>query len=139
MKLKTPYSRDYDITKVNVCSYRNNNNLAIQLMCNEDGHDEPYGTLTVNFDLTLPPFMGYVDVNNIPYIKNFIKENGLGEEVPGYKYQSGFVSYPLYQFNKEKLRELDPNGFEEYMKNQEYDEILEDDLEECEEDEDYDL
>ena len=114
MKLKTPYGSE-EITKVRINQYQNNGNIAIQLYCKDEelGFEEPYDMLTVNFE-GLPPFTGFVNVNNVPGIEEFIKENNLGEKVEGYEARTNFVTYPLYSFNEEKLKELDKDGFDKY-------------------------
>ena len=86
--------------------YAYTNNLAIRLVT-KDG--EPWATLTVNLDVKLPPDYAYVDINNFDDASVFIEENGLGEWTGGIK-QSGFVIYPLYKFDLEKLKQLEREG-----------------------------
>ena len=94
--------------------YMNNDNIYIGLSL-PDEEDEFYGDVTVNLSNELPPYCGYLDVDGIPSIEDFIKENKLGED-SGLKKQSGFVEYPLYIFNPEKLREICPKQTERYEK-----------------------
>lgn len=62
----------------------------------------------------------FIDINNNPCIVNLLEQTGFAK--PYIKWgqviemQSGFVSYPVYEFNKNMLKELDPQGFEEYTK-----------------------
>ena len=100
MKIKNAYdpSKEYEV-KIERTRYANNNNLAVQLIC-EDG--EPYGMLTVNLDSNLPEDMAYVDTNNIPDAEDFIERNGLGTKT-NFTKVSGFCIYPLYRFNLDKL------------------------------------
>lgn len=94
--------------------YMNNDNIYIGLsLPNEDS--EFYGDATVNLSEELPPYCGYLDVDGIPNIEEFVKENGLGEDT-GKTKRSGFVEYPLYIFNPEKLREICPKQVERYEK-----------------------
>ena len=89
-----------------------------------DKNDEPVTSITTNLgnDIGNGSIMqfccGFVDVNNNPNIEQFIKENELGEPYMRFGepviMQSGFCQYPLYQFNQEKLEQLDKVGFENY-------------------------
>ena len=45
----------------------------------------------------------FVDTNNCPWAEEFIQENGLGE-FTGIYGNSGFCTYPLYEFNLGKLK-----------------------------------
>lgn len=102
----TMYVTDYYGNKVKVypliASYFNYN-LAIRLWT-DDG--EPWCTLTVNLPGAedLPADYAYVDVNNFPEAEEFIKKYNLGEPT-GLTKQSGFVVYPLYKFDLQKLKE----------------------------------
>ena len=102
-------------------------NLAIMLECkeDEDGFIEPYGSLTVNLgnDIgngePMPVNCAFIDVNNLRGATKFIEENKLGAQCyidgnPVYK-QSGYVTYPLYEFFPEKLLEMDLKGYEAYL------------------------
>lgn len=115
MKLKTPYGHDEEITKIKISQYTNSGNIAICMFCKDpkDGFEEPYDNLTKYIE-DLPPFMGFVNIDNVPFIEEFIKENDLGKRVKNCEIQYRNVSYPLYTFNEEKLKELDKDGFDEY-------------------------
>ena len=100
MKVKTSFG-EYDV-RVERSKYRNNNSLAIMLICkNEDGYEEPFATLTVNlgYDDIVDDIYQFVDTNNCPWAEEFIKENNLGTPTGVYG-RSGYCSYPLYEFNK---------------------------------------
>lgn len=85
-----------------VASYSNNDNLAIQLFCKEEGFFEPYATLTVNIHELKDKTEAYVNINNNPNILNWITTNGIA--VPtGETAISGYCEYPLYKFNLDKL------------------------------------
>lgn len=85
-----------------IAKYSNNDNLAIQLFCKEEGYFEPYSTLTVNIHELEDKTEAYVDVNNNPNILNWITANGIA--IPtGETAISGYCEYPLYKFNLNKL------------------------------------
>lgn len=78
-------------------SYADNRSLAVQTIDVEDGC--PVATLTVNLsngkaDRTKQ----YVDTNNCPWAPSFLERNGLAKPTGEYA-QSGYCSYPLYEFN----------------------------------------
>lgn len=96
---------------------------------------EMQGVATVNLQASMGPTIGnetvmprscaFLDTNNNPGIDEYLTEIGLGEvytrwnfvrnrnePVVGY---SGFCEYPLFQFNEEALKKIDPQGFEEYI------------------------
>ena len=91
--------------------------LAILAFDNDD--DEcceacgiPYGVLTVNLDdpRCEPPADGkygkqFLDVNNWPAIEWLLKHDESCDwaEPTGYKCQSGFVTYPIWVFDLEKI------------------------------------
>ncbi len=99
-------------------------NLGIQLYCyDEDGFREPYATLTVNFG----EFIGakdcaYIDTNNNSFTDQLLAM-GFCQDT-GFTKQSGFCTYPLWKFDSEFLKAIDPEGlyevyerkFEEYMR-----------------------
>lgn len=107
MKIKTPY-REYELTRIEISRYCNGNNLAIQLFCADEeyGGEEPLASLTVNLpNYNLEKNVAFVDTNNCPWAKEFIKANALGE-FTGLEFPSGYCMYPLYRFNLEKIKEL---------------------------------
>ena len=56
----------------------------------------------------------FIDINNLGNdILSWIEKNGLGSPT-GRNEQSGFVVYPEYRFDPERLKELDDNGYAEY-------------------------
>lgn len=109
----TPEYSDKPIEmELQVSWYVNTGGIYVGLFSMEEDFPEPYGDLTVNLGY-VPDYCGFLDINNNPGIASFVEENGLARpldiEVP-----SGFCCYPLYEFNKEKLRELCPEGMKDY-------------------------
>ena len=60
-----------------------------------------------------PPYHAFVDTPNVPELKVFITENGLGCDT-GIRRRSGFNEYPLFFFNPDALRTLCPRETKEY-------------------------
>ena len=94
-------------------SYMDNNAVYLGLMDRENEKDEFWCDVTVNLGGNLPPYCGYLDTDNSPGIMKFVEKYHLGKftGIPGY---SGFRVYPLYKFDREKLRELCPDEVELY-------------------------
>ena len=68
-------------------------NLAIIIMCDEGDYDD----LTVNLDFLMP---GFAFIN--PRYEELVKELGIGKST-GKTRQSGFNTYPLYEFDADEL------------------------------------
>lgn len=73
---------------------------------------------TIGNGTIMPRYCAFLDVNNWRDIDKWLEKIGLakpyerfGEAVVA---QTDFVSYPLYEFNSEKLKEMGFTGFEEY-------------------------
>lgn len=99
---------------LNMSTYAMNGNMYIGLdSLMYDGFPEPFADLTVNLCEPLPPYHAYIDTNNLPDAEQLIKLAGIGEPTGTYQ-TSGFCSYPLYSFNKEKLQEYCPDGVMNY-------------------------
>ena len=86
--------------------------MAMSLLMTEGGDypDEPYGNLTVNLagnNELLPKYHAYIDVNNMPEAADILYESGLATPTGDVR-RSGFVTYPLYEFNKDVLVEYVP-------------------------------
>lgn len=112
LELKTRWGATEKVS-LNIGQYSINDGMWIGIISYEDGYPEPYADLTVNFEGKVPDYYGYVDTNNLPEAETFIKENKLGT-FTGMVKQSGFCTYPLYQFDKERLKELCPSGMDMY-------------------------
>ena len=101
--------------------------LAMFVAIQEKGNQDPSNERIISVCLGnyqsegsfVQPGCTFIDVNNSPDAIDILEKSGLAE--PYIKWgeivemQSGFVSYPVYQFNQMKLQELDPKGFEQYM------------------------
>lgn len=92
-----------------------NNVLAIELLTMEK---ESYAVITVNipdavFFIDIPNNYSFVDINNCPWAEDFIIEHELG--VPtGEMFRSGYVRYPLYEFNLNKLNQYQQMSLNDY-------------------------
>lgn len=104
------------VVEMYIRQYAINANIFIGLITNDEGYPEPFANVTVNTELPLPAYCGFVDVNNLPDAEKFIAENDLGEFL-GIRRKYGYCEYPLYQFNEDKLRELCPEELEDYEQN----------------------
>lgn len=111
LELKTGWGNTEQV-QLEINSYMNNGCLYIGLnTCSE--YPEAYGDITVNLDGKVPDYCGFVDVNNMPELEQFLEENKIGE-FTGLKKRSGFCEYPLYLFDADRLRELCPDGMKAY-------------------------
>lgn len=98
--------------------------IGVQLFSyDEDGYREPYATLTQNFGEFLSVRdCAYIDTNNCSFATQLLKMGFCMDT--GFTKLSGRCSYPLWQFDREFLKEIDVHGlystyerkFEEYMK-----------------------
>ena len=100
--------------ELQVRSYYNGENLALVLVDWSQREPEPWGELSVNLGNSIEKDCAFVDVNDLgSEMLPWIEKNRLG--VPtGRTEQSGFVAYPEYRFNPERLKELDDRGYAEY-------------------------
>jgi hypothetical protein len=90
-------------------SYTNNGRIYIGLLTfdKEMEYWEPWCDITVNIPMT--PLTdrencAFVDINNDPTITKFLKQNGLAKPTGRFA-QSGWVTYPEYQFDMDKVRQ----------------------------------
>ena len=112
LKLKTQFGTTENVT-LTVSTYMDNKSLYVGMTTEEDGFPEPYGDVTVNLLASVPPYCAFVDTNNMPELEDFLVENGIAE-FTGLEQKSGYCSYPLYQFDVEKMRELCLDGMAAY-------------------------
>lgn len=112
-----PYEK-YGTTRpiqLQVAAYLNGN-LAIEMITWEDGCPEPWNTLTVNMYDPREKDCAFIDTNNNgKEILRWITRHKLA--VPtGNVRKSGFCTYPEYRFRENRLRGVDPDGYEAYLK-----------------------
>ena len=94
--------------------YVTNDRLYVGMM--RDGI--PFGDVTVNVDdpsleSLIGPYDAFLDTNNMTgAVCDFVEKNELAEPT-GLFGMSGYCIYPLYHFDKEKLKEMYPKAFEE--------------------------
>ncbi len=108
MKYNSDFTGEVSLTAT-VRGYMNNNRLYIGLNVGPD----MFANLTVNIDAPCPEYCAYVDTNNLSTAEEFIKDNELGE-FSGFTAVSGYHEYPLYIFDPDRLREIDPDGMRCY-------------------------
>lgn len=97
--------------------YRDNNNLYIGLEEYDEEYEfwDPYCDVTVNIR-TLPFLESAINIEFGGQEKiDFLTRNGFGE-LTDKKLRSGFLEFPVFRFNAQKLKELDPAFFAEYAK-----------------------
>lgn len=76
---------------------------------------EPYCTATVNLR-PLPFLHSAIDTNNNGIkMLDFLEKNGFGHRT-GQGIPSGYCVFPVFEFNADKIKELDPNFYEFYAK-----------------------
>lgn len=97
--------KTYPVT-LNFTKYTNNQTLAVQLI-EAQAPWSPFATITVNLpesnfgvDLRKDKKYAFVDTNNNPWVEEFLLDNEIAKPT-GITGQSGFCSYPLYEFNKD--------------------------------------
>lgn len=89
-------------------SYADNGRMYIGLLTFDKEYEfwEPWCDITVNLpmnELTDKECCAFVDINNDPTLPKFLEQNGLA--VPtGRTARSGWVSYPEYRFDMDKVR-----------------------------------
>ena len=102
--------------RIKVRVYINNGNMFIGLV-SDNRAQESFADITVNLDHIMAPFQACIN-NYGPGQEDaidFLERYGLATPT-GQIFDSGFVSVPVYQFDMEKLKELDPQGVENYLK-----------------------
>ena len=100
MKARTDFG-EYDVV-IDVDTYTSNNNTAIQLY--ENGDWQPFATITTNI-IPLPKNVVALDINNCPWVEDFLQENDLIVDYQG-ELQSGFCSYPVCEIDLDRLNKL---------------------------------
>ncbi len=95
--------------------YYPNGNLAIHMYGQSEDGNPFKGTLTKDLQITLKKNHAHIDINNNgEKILSWIILNRLA--VPtGKTGRDRGCEYPDYHFKPERLQELDPDGYEEYI------------------------
>lgn len=76
----------------------------------------------VTINLPIPPrfkFGSYIDTNNYPDILPILKSNNFGILTEVYA-DSGFCTYPVFIFDKDIVKEANPEVYNDYVKMLEY-------------------
>lgn len=61
-----------------------------------------FAQITVNLQSPLQDEThAFLDINNCPWVEEFLCDNGIAKPVEGITMKSGFCTYPLYEFNTE--------------------------------------
>lgn len=88
------------------CNYMADDSLAVRVYdIDEDGHAEPFATLTVNPG----PFgeqddrHAYLDTNDNGWAVRFLRDNGLATVSRTRTIRSGYCTYPLARFDTSKF------------------------------------
>lgn len=112
--------KDYELS---VVSYQTDP-AVMGIVLSDSVDHEPYGTISVNLgsDIGNGSIMQlnstFLDVNNVPGIEEAVVEQGLAKPYTRFgspvRAQSGFVQYPLYEFDAEELKKYDPEGYDSY-------------------------
>ena len=94
-------------------------NLSIAMLSWENGYAEPWASLTVNLEGMRRKDCAFIDINGDADFPVWLIRHGLA--VPtGTTQHSGYCEYPEFRFREDRLRELDPEGYTEYLSLQEY-------------------
>lgn len=97
--------------------------VCMSVSCNMP-NGEPYAVITKNFgsdignDTVMPMYCAFVDTNNCENIVSQLEQQGKIKPYTrfgsGVVMESGFCEYPLYEFDSEWLKEMDPEGMTKY-------------------------
>ena len=97
------WGTEHEIT-LEIHKYAENDNLAIQMMCWDDGYPEPWSMLTVNLSRKCKPNCAFIDINNnSDAIMNWLESNNLGFDTGVFEI-SGFCIYPMFEFNMDEVK-----------------------------------
>ena len=102
--LKTPIYENLEFA-FTTSTYSTTGNTYVGIHCKENDCIEPYRNLTVNLDMQLGEGLAFIDVNNADKkLLLFLEEHGFITPT-GVTKPSGFVVYPLYRLNLDKIGE----------------------------------
>ena len=86
-----------------LATYALNGNLFVGLISHEAGYPEPWGDLTVCFDIKCKPNCAFIDTNNNGNdIIDWLIAHKLGK-LTGDMELSGFCMYPEFEFDMDEL------------------------------------
>ena len=102
--LKIPFFENFEFA-FTTNTYLTTGNAYVGVDYRENRFIEPYCNLTVNLDVRLEEALAFIDVNHVDKkMLLFLEEQGF--IVPtGATRSSGYVVYPLYFLNLDKIRE----------------------------------
>lgn len=96
------YGTDHPMT-FQLDNYRENGNLYVGLITNEEGYPEPWQNLTVNLSVKCADDCAFIDTNNNgDEIMTWLVSNKLGKPTGRVK-ASGWCVYPEFKFNLDEL------------------------------------
>lgn len=111
-KLRSGYAQRE--VRLTVHSYQQDGNLAIQFHSWEHSNLEPFASLTLNFPGQREKDCAFIDTKKLGSgILYWLWANQLAEPT-GNQTISGYVQYPEYRFNPERLKRIDPVGYAKY-------------------------
>lgn len=113
LQCKLAYGTEHPVF-VQVGTYRDGS-LAVELICaDEEEYGEPFTDVTKYVGGNMPLYCAAVkNYSENEGIVDFLIQNGLGK-LESREIASGFVSIPVFQFDKARLQKLDARGCERY-------------------------
>lgn len=107
LNVQNPWTGEIMECYIHEDKYVEGDGLALILLDRdlEYGYLEPYCDITVNLpgEMLTGENCAFVDVNNAPFIRAVLEENGLAE-FTGMMGFSGWCAYPEYRFNMDEVR-----------------------------------
>ena len=101
---KTPIYKNLEFA-FTTSAYSTTGNTYVGIHCKENDCIEPYCNLTVNLDMQLGKGLAFIDVNNADKrLLRFLEKQGFITPT-GVTMPSGYVVYPLYRLNLNKIGE----------------------------------
>lgn len=106
----------HEVVSLEVGCYTYGKRLYIGMISYGEDGPEPFSDVTVNIpQYSLKPNEAFINGDISQDLLSFIRVNRLGKILP-YTVQSGFGSYSVVEFDFSRLKEYDPKGVEEFMK-----------------------
>lgn len=107
-----------DLVTFEISSYSNNGNLYMHLLSGDEyERGMPYGSVSVNISPLGAYKAAIKTYDTTGDMIAFLEKNGLGERT-GEVLHSGHCTYPVFQFDSDVLRQLDPSGCRRYEDHQ---------------------